>query len=1378
MKQRLAFLLILVTLCLVDLPIAIAQSYGDGPIQLQIRLRDVRIRYSGNSSSDLNLSVGSLGLSNFEDDELTIFIWAQDNSGVSGLGWQGGTCRQPSLQMLNGGPDFTPDYNTVLFNYTYPTNIVPQYASLRLDAWEDDVPTDFALISGVTACGSTGSRCTYETSVCCLNLFGCLFDEEDDLRCNANPFQPQLDYRLDSTTMQRISPCLWFDHGYVQGSGCTNNFYRPRIETFFRYTRGNSCADAIDLGTMYAGTQITHFNNNTCYNNNFPNSPGNDVFYSFTLTGPLGINASLCGVNGAQFDSQLYLLNPNCTVETSNNDGCGNQSTVSYYLCQPGTYFLVVDGNTANAQGTFTLNLTEDTNFTFRAPIVKGDVLCFGADDGWAKTNVNGGFPPYSYLWSSGTGGTTTDSVYGLAPGVHSVTVTDFKGCTVTESVTITEPTPLQVSLSATNVQCSGYTDGTATAIPSGGTPPYTYLWITFPLQATQTAVALGAGTYSVNVIDDNGCVITDSVTIGTNTQIILTLDTVRNVTCNGVADGYINLSLAGGNLPYTYNWSHGPTTEDVANLAPGQYSVTAYDQDSCFVIGIYNITEPTLLETAIIDTLQLSCNGGSDGIITTITNGGTPPYTYLWSNGRTNPNLLNVSAGTYTLTVTDAQGCTTITTQTLNEPAPLNIIWTTQNPTCFAQTDGFIELAVTGGTTPYTYAWTNAETTKDIYGLGDGVYGVLITDSNSCLYFDFAVLFTDPKVEVTVASTTNADCNGNATGAIALTVSGGTGVNYTYNWSNPAVTGQNPTNLPAGTYAVTVTDPNGCSDSTSVTIAEPGTLTATITNTVDVSCSGGSDGAISVDVTGGTQPYTYLWTNGSSNEDLVNLPAGFYQLSVRDAQNCVSASANTAIIEPQPLATFLSGTNPGCPGLANGSIVLIASGGTPPYTYLWSNGATTPNLSNVGSGTYTAIVTDVQGCVKTDTITLSNASEIIAVATIVDLPCNGTADGSIDLAVTGGTQPYTFNWSPANANSNNITGLSGGLYDVTITDVQGCSATFSYEVQEATALSLTINTTDVTCFGDEDGMATTTLNGGTPNYIYNWSDGQNTVVANSLGAGPISVTITDGNNCSVTASGNINGPAQLTVTIDSLFNVSCYDGYDGRLYLNATGGTPNYIYSVQNNVFQGSPSFADLEAGDYTVLVLDTNNCRAILPFTITEPADWEVYFDDPYVFTSRGGSVTLEPKHTNTVGIASYQWSPADGLSCTDCINPSASPLETTTYTVSLIDSNGCESSMQTAVVIKNRYEIFFPNAFSPNGDGRNDTWLPIDFSATSEIDIQIFNRWGEKVYETNDILKGWDGTYKGQLLSPDSYLFNVKGLFRDGKEFSQTGTVALVR
>lgn len=1377
MKRIYFLLLFAATIFAADCTALMAQSYTDGPIQLQVRLRDIRVRYSSNSASDLNLNIGSLGLSNFEDDELTFFVWAKDNANISGLTWQGGTCRQANLTMLNGGPDFSPDYNAILYNYTYLTTSVPQYAAIRIDAWEDDIPTDFAIVSGVTACGSSGNRCTFETTMCCLNIFGCIFDESDDLHCDANPYQPLLNYRYDSITRLNISPCVWYDQGYVAGTGCANNFYRPRIETYFRYTRGNGCADAIDLGGMASGSTITHFNNNTCYNNNFTPSPGNDVFYSFTLTGPLGINASLCGVNGATFDSYLYLLDTNCNIETSDDNGCGNQSTVSYYLCQPGTYYLVVDGATAAAQGTFTLTLTEDTNFTFRSTITKRDALCFGSNDGWAKTSVVGGFPPYTYQWTGGTGGTTTDSVYGLGPGTFYVAITDFKGCILRDTVIIAEPTPLLLNLSSTNVQCSGYTNGTTTVTPSGGTPPYTYLWITYPLQTTQTAVALGAGTYTVNVIDANGCVNVDSVTVGTTTQILLTTDTVRNVTCNGAANAYVNISLAGGNLPYTYNWSHGPTTEDVTGLAPGQYTVTVYDQDSCFVTSSYNITEPTLLVTQIIDTLHLSCNGGSNGIVTTITSGGTPPYSYLWSNGRTNPNLLNVTAGTYTLTVTDAQNCTTTTTQTLIEPTPLNIAWTVQNPQCFGQTNGAIQLNVSGGTAPYNYSWTNTDTTRDISNLGEGVYGVLITDTNSCLYFDFVVLFTNPRLEVDIATVTNADCNGNATGAITLNVVGGGGT-YTYTWSNPIATGQNPTNLPAGPYSVTVTDQNGCADSTTTTITQPNALLATITNTVDASCYGYSNGSISVDVTGGTQPYVYLWSNGSTTEDLINLPANFYQLSVTDAKNCQVLSANTPILEPAPLATILNGANPGCPGAANGSINLLVNGGTPPYTFNWSNGALTQNLSNVGSGTYTVVVTDTKGCAKSDTITLANSSALAAIDSIHHLECNGEANGSITLTVSGGNAPYTYTWSPAVGTTNSLTGLSGGVYDLTLTDAQGCSATFSYEVDEPLALTLSLSSTEVTCYGDADGLATSTLNGGVPNYVYNWSDGQTSVVATGLNPGPLSLTITDGNNCTVTANTTIIGPSELFGTVDNLVDVNCYEGDDGSVSISVTGGRPGYLYSVENNVFQASPNFNGLDAGNYGALVLDTNNCRVLIPFTINQPPAWEVYFEDPYVFISRGANVVLHPENNSLTGIVSYQWSPTLGLSCTDCETPDASPLETTTYTLTATDTNGCIATEKIVVVIKNRYEIFFPNAFSPNGDGRNDVWAPIDFGSAGQIEILVFNRWGEKVFESNDILKGWNGTYKGSVLAPDTYLYYVKGTFLDGFDFDETGTLVLLR
>lgn len=1587
-----------------------AQTYQDGPIQLQMRVRDVEVEYDDNDPSDLAIQ-SPVNLGSFEEDELSFRFWGRDRGTIAG--WQGGNCLTADLDMLGGGPDYTPDFNYTIFSNTYPGVNVPRFLDIGMQAHEDDVPSDFSFAGSATLCGNADSRCAYINNICCINLFGCIYSEGDDYYCEGYQFGNQeyitaLNYRFDSLTSLQIPPCEWYDHGYLRNGDCVgsnNEFYNPRIETYWRYTRGYGCNNAIDLGTFTAGSTINHYNSINCYNNNWPASPGNDVTYSFTATGPIGFTASLCGQNGAQFDSYLYFLNSSCQIEASNDNGCGNQSIVSAYICQPGTYYLVVDATTANAVGTFNLSIVEDSSFLFQATINKTDVQCFGAADGTAKVVATGGYPGYTYQWSANAGGGTTDSVGGLGPGTYTVTVTDTKGCTIDESVTITEPTELLTAMSSTNVSCSGAEDGTATVVGSGGTPPYTYIWGTQPFQVTSTAEFLGAGTYNVTVIDGQNCVRVDSVTVGTSTVISITVDGQTDVTCFGDDDGTVSISVSGGVTPYDYAWSHGPTTDDVTGLAPGTYYVTVYDLDSCFAVDSFEITEPDLLEAFLDDTVDVTCNGGSNGIVTTTITGGTPPYQYLWSNGFTSQNLLNVPAGSYTLTVTDDNGCEATVSHTINEPTAIAIVWNTTDPACFGDSTGAIDITVSGGTPPYSYLWSNGDTTEDLVNIPAGAYGVAITDSFSCLLFEFNALVQNPPVQVQITSVTDVDCNATSTGSISLNVTGGlppytfqwgnplaTGQNpgnlqagvypvtvvdqlgctdtvtaivdepdalvanvvaivnvscngdsdgivqvdvtggtqpytyswtnttattedlvnvsagsydlqvtdangciasasaivtepnalsilwnitnpgcaqdstgalditvsggtppysylwntgattqdlnniptgayavsvsdslgcflfefnsvtsfpllqvsvntvtdvdcnglssgsisldvsggqapYTFAWSNPLATGQNPNGLQAGLYAVTVTDQQGCTDTTSAFVDEPALLTVSM-NVFDVSCFQSADGSIEVDVTGGAQPYTYSWSNGAQTEDLTNIPAGTYDFTVTDDNGCSEVMTGISVAEPSELLTTIIKTDPSCGGVNDGSASVTALGGIPPYTYRWNTGAITQALSNIGAGNYTVIVTDANGCTSSDTISLIVSSPINITSVITDLECSGDADGEIVLTITGGAPPFTFNWSPNVGNSSIVTGLSGGTYDLTITDNNGCSATGSWDVFEPDEIILSLIDTEIRCFGDDDGVSSAVLSGGVPPFTYAWSDGQTTPAATDLGPGAIALTVTDNNGCTTDASTTIVGPEEMVASASDVLDATCFDSEDGSVVINVTGGTPDYEYAVQNVNFQTDPIFTNLPAGEYTALILDGNNCKATTQFTIAQPEEWEVTFEEPYYYVARGASVLLTPILPEGIVPVAFNWTPAISLDCSNCEEVRATPVNTTNYTVVVTDENGCEQVGEVSVIVKNGYELFLPNAFSPNGDGKNDSWAPIDFGSVRDIDIKIFNRWGAVVFTSNSIADAWDGTFNGEALNSDTYVFQIKGSFLSGDEFEEAGSIALIR
>lgn len=883
MKKFYPFLLS--TLCVLGLiELATAQTYTDGPIQLQVRLKDVSVGFNETDASVLGVGFGP--------DEPVIKVWARDNQNLSGLGWQGGTCHQ--YNMGTGGPQglpgITPLINDLLYNYTYPTTTVPQFFDIRVEAYEDDNPSDQLL--GFCA---NGQVCTNNGSQCCgLPVFGvCIgLNEGDDKSCNGNPFKTQMDYRLGP-------PCQWYFHGYTTGN-CGNDF-KPGMESFWRYTNGTSCANAIDLGTINTGGTLTHFNSNECYSNTHAAAPGNDVWYKFHANGPIGITASLCGINGAQFDSYLYLYSScGATVaDTSNDDGCGTQSTLAYSICQAGDYYLVVDGKAANDQGTFTLSVTDNPNFVFAANLAVQDVSCFGGSDGQITVNVQGGLPPYTYAWSNSGSG---NSQSGLSGGTYTVSVTDAKGCQATAAAQINVPTQMTATATGNPVTCGGACDGSATVTAQGGTPPYSYAWNSLPPQQLQNATFLCAANYVVTVTDNKSCTVTANTTVPSTTTVVITVDSVNNVQCFGLANGGVYISTTGGQGPYTYAWSNSTSNEDNPNLGPGSYTVTITDNIGCTTGDTYTITEPTLLTSTTSFTFNPRCNGGSDGIVNVAVNGGVQPYAYQWSapTNATTQNLNNVVAGTHNVTVSDANGCTATAGATLTEPTPFSVTLNSTNLQCYGATDGTASVNVSGATSPYTYFWSNFSTTTSVTGLDAGPFSVVIEDTNGCDTIVTGTI-TEPG-EIDIQLTANEPlCADSGNGSISTVVSGGTSP-YGYNWSGTGgftSAQQNPT-VATGSYNVTVTDANGCTETGSVGVNAPDPFTISVI-AINPNCIGDSTGAVTASSTGGEAPLTYVWSTGQSGTApyVEKLKKGTYSVTVTDANGCQS-TGQAFLADPQ----------------------------------------------------------------------------------------------------------------------------------------------------------------------------------------------------------------------------------------------------------------------------------------------------------------------------------------------------------------------------------------------------------------------------------------------------------------------------------------------
>jgi len=1026
-------------------------------------------------------------------------------------------------------------------------------------------------------------------------------------------------------------------------------------------------------------------------------------------------------------------------TETHVNVLCQGSSTGSIDLTvsggvSPYTYSWTGGATTQDrsglAAGTYTVTVT-DANActkTLSATITEPaagitltethvNVLCNGNSTGSIDLTPSGGTTPYTYSW---TGGATTQDRLNLAAGTYTVTVTDVNGCTKTLSTTITEPTNIVLTETHVNVLCNGSSTGSIDLTVSGGISPYTYSWTGGA--TTQDRSGLAAGTYTVTVTDANACTKTLSTTITEPTNIVLT-ETHVNVLCNGASTGSIDLTVSGGVSPYTYSWTGGATTQDRSGLAAGTYTVTVTDANACTKTLSATITEPAAGITLIETHVNVLCNGNSTGSIDLTPSGGTTPYTYSWTGGATTQDRLNLAAGTYTVTVTDVNGCTKTLSATITEPTNIVLTETHVNALCNGNSTGSIDLTVSGGVSPYTYSWTGGATTQDRSGLAAGTYTVTVTDANACTK-TLSATITEPTNIVLTETHVNVLCNGNSTGSIDLTVSGGVSP-YTYSWTGGATT-QDRSGLAAGTYTVTVTDANACTKTLSTTITEASTVVLTETH-VNVLCNGASTGSIDLTVSGGVSPYTYSWTGGATTQDRSGLAAGTYTVTVTDANACTKTLSAT-ITETTALVLTETHVNVLCNGSSTGSIDLTVSGGTSPYTYSWTGGATTQDRSGLAADTYTVTVTDANACTKTLSATITQPTAIVLSTTQVNVLCNGNSTGSIDLTVSGGTGAYTYSWT-GGVTTQDRSGLAAGTYTVTVTDANVCTKTLSATITEPATLVLTETHVDVLCNGALTGSIDLTVTGGVSPYTYLWAGGATTQDRSGLGFGTYTVTVTDANACTKTLSVSITETSPLVLT-ETHVNVLCNGSATGSIDLTVSGGSSPYTYSWTGGATTQDRS--GLVVGTYTVTVTDANNCTKTLSATITEPT--VVVLSTTQVNVLCNGSSTGSIDLTVSGGVPAYTYSWTGGATTQD-----VSGLAAGTYTVTVTDANACTKTSsvtitQPTAIVLSAILTQPTNCFVANGS--------IDLSVSGGVPGYTYSWTGGVT--TQDLLNVVEATY----------------------------------
>ncbi|MBC8301374.1 MAG: gliding motility-associated C-terminal domain-containing protein [Pelagibacterales bacterium] len=727
----------------------------------------------------------------------------------------------------------------------------------------------------------------------------------------------------------------------------------------------------------------------------------------------------------------VQILNPNSPPFIYNWSD-GQQDSIASNLCKDSINIEIVDAR--GCIDTFYYFVDEPPILSFDTAIIQHND-CYGQSNGSIILNISGGTGLISTQWTASNNyiDTTNQDITNLFADDYTIHIQDQNLCTKDTFYTVSQNDSLQVYTSVDDVDCYGYSDGIINLTILGGTTPYTIVWANI-ISDSSYVDSLLANSYPFFVSDSLGCSLTDSATINQPDSISVS-KTITNVLCHGYHTGSINLSVSGGLPPYTYLWSDSSITQNLLNVGAGNYSVLISDINNCEYNLSGTISEPQFPITPNLVGTNILCNGDATGTIDLTVNGGTPSYTYLWSNAETTEDLNNLTAGTYTVSIVDSNGCDTIS-QPLTITEPNAISWTSNvsNLLCYNDSSGSIDITISGGITPYTFSWSNGETTEDIPNLDAGSYTVTIMDNNLCVA-NTTFPITQPQQLNTSISITNIDCFGADNGSVDLTVSGGT-PSFSYSWNN-GMTTQDINNLIPGNYYVIVTDANNCTDTANALIDQPERISITGV-IIDSDCFGEDLGAIDISVFGGVGGYTYSWTNGATIQDINNLFSGNYSVTVTDGNGC---EMDAIYFIDEPSAIFSSATLNhilGCYGDATGSIEIEPTGGTSPYNYSWDNNASTQDIGNLIAGDYSVIIRDSLYCEKTFTYTLTQPTQLALDYTVIKATCEENNDGAVYTTVSGGTMPYSYQWSNGEEDKD-LLDLSKGVYSLYVEDASGC---------------------------------------------------------------------------------------------------------------------------------------------------------------------------------------------------------------------------------------------------------------------------------------------------------------------------------------------------
>ncbi len=943
----------------------------------------------------------------------------------------------------------------------------------------------------------------------------------------------------------------------------------------------------------------------------------------------LNCNASSVVLNGAASSNGSQF---SYEWTTTNGNIVSGANTLTPTVDAAGDYNLIVTNNNNGCESTDTTQVTQSP--AVQATIAsQTNVDCFGAANGAATVTPSGGNGTYTYAWSNGATGQTASN---LSAGVYSIVVTDGENCTATENVTINQPAELVLTASATAQTAPGVNDGTATATPSGGSGTYTYAWSNG--ETTATITGLAPGTYSVTTTDENSCQKSRTVTVNSFGCAVIANTTGQHVTCQGSADGSATIELTNAATPTSYEWSNGETTATIENLSAGTYTVTATDGNDCEVVSSIEIAEPASLNPNTTSTAVTSA-GANNGTATAAPTGGTGPFTFAWSNGETSATITGLASANYTVVVTDANGCTAEQTVPVAPFACLiQATISSSNISCFGDNDGQATVTLANGLSPFTYEWSNGETTATITGLAPGTYTVEIVDAVNCPATTEVTIAEPSSLEAQLLTLENADC-GQANGSASVEGAGGSG-SYSYEWSNGATTAA-INNLTGGTYTVSVTDANDCIATASIEITVDDTEAPTVV-TQDIVVAIGSNGTAALtpeQVDNGSSDNCAIATLTLDVNSFDCSQLGTQEVTLTAVDEAGNSSSSTAIVTvTDQSAPVISVQNITVQLDENGQAVItpaMLDNGSSDNCGIVEMSADITQFScdNTGNNAVVLTVTDAAGNASSGTAIVTVEDNLAPVA---DCPANMVLPycnpiGEYEVSATDNCSGnLTYQW-PTDYPSGSVFPTGETALEVTVTDQNNNTTVCNFTVRVPEAMAIEGDVQDVLCFGENNGSISAVVEGGAAGYTYEWSNGATTASISDLPPGNYNVVVTDEAGCSETQSFVVGEPTVLVASVESLTNETL-NNQNGAIDITPSGGVEPYSFAwtdATGNLISNEEDLDGLSAGNYNLELTDANGCVTVHTFTvqsIVSVLDYEIASKINIYPNPTTGMVTME--------------------------------------------------------------------------------------------------------------------------------------------------------